>query len=163
MSLYRSCPVQGHVGYGIVDATFRSTETLASVVEPSGIQVRTGDRLPGIPRHNLKAGIDWRVIPRWRVGVGTVFASSQHLRGDEGNNLARIGGYAILNGSTTIRLSESVELWGRVDNILDRDYETGGTRNFNAFAAPEIEEQRFLAPGHPRGAWAGVRVRLENR
>lgn len=156
----RTGPVGWHVGYGFVDATFRSPETLASVVEPNGVQVRPGDRLPGIPRHNLKAGIDWRIVPRWTVGLGTVFASSQHLRGDEGNDHARLGSYAILNGSTKLRLSGNVEIWGRVDNILDRDHETGGVRNFNAFATPEIEEQRFLAPGRPRGAWVGVRIRL---
>ena len=37
-----------------------------------------------------------------------------------------------------------VELWARVDNVFDTDYETGGIRNFNAFADP-IAEERFLA------------------
>ena len=155
----RAGPVRWRAGYGFVDATFRSAETLASVVEPGGIQVRPGDRLPGVPRHNLKAGLDWRIVPRWTVGLGAVFVSSQHLRGDEGNDLARLGSYVLFNGTTSFRLSENVELWGRVDNLLDRDHETGGGRDFNAFASPGIEEQRLLAPGRPRGAWLGVRAR----
>jgi outer membrane receptor protein involved in Fe transport len=157
----QSGPVAWHLGYGFVDATFRSRETLASVVDSNGIQVQPGDQLPAVPRHNLKAGVDWAVTPQWTVGLGAIVTSSQHLRGDEGNDQARLGGYTIFNGTTSVRLSSNIEIWGRVDNLLDRDHETVGARNFNVFATPEIEEQRFVAPGRPRGAWMGLRVRLE--
>jgi iron complex outermembrane recepter protein len=52
-----------------------------------------------------------------------------------------------------------VELWARVDNIFDTDYETGGIRNFNAFV-DSIDEERFLAPGAPRAGWVGVKLRF---
>jgi len=152
-------PVQWRLGYGLVDATFRSTETLSSVVEPTGVTVRPGDRFPGIPRHNLKAGAEWSVTPRWTLGLGVVYTSSQYFRGDEGNDQRRLGSYTVLNGDTSVQISPKLELWGRVDNLLDRDHETVGARNFNAFATPDIEEQRFVAPGRPRGAWIGVRAR----
>jgi outer membrane receptor protein involved in Fe transport len=51
------------------------------------------------------------------------------------------------------------ELWARVDNVFDTDYETGRIRNFNAFADP-IDEERFLAPGAPRAGWVGVKLRF---
>jgi iron complex outermembrane recepter protein len=156
----RAGPVAWRFDYGLIDATFRSRETLASAVDPNGINVRPGDRLPGIPRHNLKAGLDWQVIPQWWIGLGGVFTSSQHLRGDEGNDLAPMGSYTILNGTSSFLVRPNIEVWGRVDNLLDRDHETLGARNFNGFASPQTEEQRFFAPGRPRGAWLGVRVRL---
>jgi iron complex outermembrane receptor protein len=53
-----------------------------------------------------------------------------------------------------------VELWARVDNIFGTDYETGGIRNFNAFADPINNEERFLAPGTPRAGWLGVKLRV---
>jgi hypothetical protein len=49
------------------------------------------------------------------------------------------------------------ELWARVDNVTNTDYETGGAFNFNVFATPVVV-QRFVAPGAPVAAWAGARV-----
>jgi len=46
-------------GYSFIAATYESEETLASVVDPEGIAVEEGDRLPGIPEHNLKLGLEW--------------------------------------------------------------------------------------------------------
>ena len=56
--------------------------------------------------------------------------------------------YATVNLRTRFHPWEHVEVWARIDNLFDSDYETGGTRNFNAFADP-IAEERFLAPGAP--------------
>jgi hypothetical protein len=52
-----------------------------------------------------------------------------------------------------------VELWARIDNVTNTKYETAGALNFNAFADP-IAVERFVAPGAPIGAWAGVNVRF---
>jgi hypothetical protein len=43
--------------------------------------------------------------------------------------------------------------------VTDTDYETSGALNFNAFADP-IAVERFVAPGAPLAAYAGVTVRF---
>ncbi|MCI0436565.1 MAG: TonB-dependent receptor, partial [Gemmatimonadetes bacterium] len=151
--------VHWSVNYGFVDATYESAETLASVVEPDGIQVQQGDRIPGIPEHNLKAAADWAVLPKWSVGGTLIYASDQFLRGDDSNELDTVDDYATVNLRTRFNPWEHVEVWARIDNLFDSDYETGGTRNFNAFADP-IAEERFLAPGAPRAGWVGVKLRF---
>ena len=151
--------VHWSVNYGFVDATYESAETLASVVEPDGIQVQEGDRIPGIPEHNLKAGADWAIFPKWSVGGTLIYASDQFLRGDDSNELDTVDDYAIVNLRTRFDPWEHVELWARIDNLFDSDYETGGIRNFNAFSDP-IAEERFLAPGTPRAGWIGVKLRF---
>ncbi len=151
--------VRWSVDYGFVEATYGSDETLASVVEPDGIQVQEGDRIPGIPEHNLKAGADWAILPKWSVGATLIYASDQFLRGDDGNQLDPVDDYAIVNLRTRFEPWEHLEVWARIDNLFDRDYETGGTRNFDAFADP-IAEARFLAPGAPRAGWVGVKLRF---
>jgi iron complex outermembrane receptor protein len=61
--------------------------------------------------------------------------------------------------SMKVRSTAKAVLWARVDNVFDADYETGGIRNFNAFADP-IDEERFLTPGAPRAGWVGVKLRF---
>jgi outer membrane cobalamin receptor len=80
-------------------------------------------------------------------------------RGDDGNNLPEVDGYAILNLQARYAPSKHFELWGRIDNVTDADYETAGIRNFNAFSDP-IAEERFLAPGAPIAGWFGVKARF---
>ncbi|MGH8657588.1 MAG: hypothetical protein ACREV4_03645 [Gammaproteobacteria bacterium] len=62
-----------------------------------------------------------------------------------------------MNLHTKIAVGKHAELWAQVDNVLDSDYEAGGT--FNGFADP-IAVERFLAPGAPRAGWVGVKLRF---
>ena len=47
--------------------------------QPSGecAFLEAGDRLPGIPRHRFKAGIEYSVTSKWKVGSDLVAASDQ--------------------------------------------------------------------------------------
>jgi iron complex outermembrane receptor protein len=127
------------------------------VVEPDGIQVQEGDRIPGIPEHNLKAGFDWAIFPNWSVGGTLIYASSFCAAMTVTSSIW----WTITRSSTCARASSpgSMSRFGRIDNLFDVDYETGGTRNLNAFADP-IAEERFLAPGAPRAGWVGVKLRF---
>jgi iron complex outermembrane recepter protein len=51
-------PVSWLTGYSFIEARYESAETLAGVVDPDGIEVEEGDRIPGIPRHNFKFGLE---------------------------------------------------------------------------------------------------------
>jgi iron complex outermembrane receptor protein len=145
--------------YTYTDATYETTTTLASVTEAEGVRVRPGDRIPGIPQHSLKLGGEVGVLSKLWLGTDVVATSGSVLRGDESNRRARLDGYAILNLHARYEPIEHVELWARVDNVTDAEYETAGALNFNAFADP-VAVERFVAPGAPIAGFAGVRVRF---
>ena len=148
-----------YLSYAFVDATFQTNTTLASVVEPNGVQVKSGDIIPGIPQHNLKFGAEVAVLENLWLGADVVSVSGSYLRGDEGNQQGKLSGYTVLNLGVRYAPIKYVELWGRVDNATNSNYATAGALNWNAFADP-IGVQRFVAPGAPIGGWAGVKLKF---
>src|SRR5690606_20759072 len=87
--------------YSLVDATFRDAFAVPSPNNPAAVDgeigVVPGDRLPLVPRRLLKGGLQVDLTPRLTLGGELLAASAQHYRGDEGNWLAPIDGYAIVN------------------------------------------------------------------
>jgi outer membrane receptor protein involved in Fe transport len=151
--------LQYSVSYAYVDATYQTDEVLASVTEAAGVPVRSGDRIPGIPQHSVKIGAEVAILRNLWLGGNVISTSGTYLRGDDGNRQPRLDGYTILNLHARYQPIEHLEIWARVDNVADAEYETAGALNFNAFADP-IGVERFVAPGPPRAAWGGVRVRF---
>ena len=159
-----------YVGYGLVDATFQSPlqlpgndEVNPAASEEGAIAVEPGDRLPGIPRHSLKAGIRQAITGAWDAALETVFASSRIFVGDEGNDQARLEGYGVVNLRSSYRLDRGVELFVRVENLLDARYATAGVLaelELYLHEVPDATDPRFIGPGQPRSAFAGVRVRF---
>ncbi len=156
-----------YVGYGLLDATFQSPlllpgdEEVNDAATDEGVAVEPGDRLPGIPRHSLKAGIRQGITDAWDAAVETVVASNRVFVGDEGNDQARLDGYGVVNLRSTYRLDGGVELFVRVENLLDARYATAGVlAELEVFLheVPDAADPRFIGPGQPRSAFAGVRV-----
>jgi outer membrane receptor protein involved in Fe transport len=157
------------VSYGLVNATFQSVLALPGSEEANdaatdgSIAVEPGDRLPGIPRHSVKAGLRQSLTSRWGVGVEVLGASSRVLVGDEGNDQAELGGHAVVQVRSTYGLDRGVELFLQIDNVFDTRYETFGALaeiDIDLTEAPGASDPRFLAPGAPRSVLAGVRVRF---
>jgi iron complex outermembrane recepter protein len=147
------------LNYAYIDATYRSSETLASVTDPNGVRVQTGDHIPGIPAHNLKVGAEVEIVKDLFAGANVIYTSGSYLRGDDGNNQPKLDGYTTLNLAIRYAPIKHLELWGRVDNVTNAHYATAGALNFNAFADP-IAVERFVAPGAPIGGWVGAKVRF---
>jgi len=134
------------------------------------IRVSTGDRLPGLPRHNLKLGLDWKPMDALRLGTHLQAYSSQLVRGNEngGDSNGRIGGYALVNLDADWRFAKGWTLFGRIDNLFDRRYDTAGALAENPFDGSgqfqadtnDWSDERFVAPGAPRAAWLGLRYRF---
>ncbi len=153
--------VAWYMNYSYIDATFESDERLASVVEPNGVFVKAGDELPAIPKHNLKLGVDIAATDRFNVGANMTYASGTFMRGDESNQLPKTDSYAVFNMNARFAATDNVQLWLKVDNVFDSEYENSGIRNFNSFphdGSDEIREERFLSAGAPRSAWIGMKV-----
>jgi len=69
------------------------------------IRVDPGDRLPGIPAHNLNLALSWHALPSLRLGLSAVAHSGSFVRGNENNQHAaggtdqQIGQYYCTTGS----------------------------------------------------------------
>jgi iron complex outermembrane receptor protein len=167
---------QAYLNYNYVDATFQSAFTLSSPSNPAqdangNIQVEPGDHLPGIPRHRIKAGADYSVLPQWTIGGTLTYVSTQFYRGDESNQNAPLAGYGLVSLHTTYRFWKESELFLLVDNLFDRRYATYGIYSDpTGVGAPGIPvgadsnapgvDNRFQNPGAPRAVFGGVRIRF---
>ena len=89
--------------------------------------MQPGDRLPGIPTHLLKLGLQYKATDAWTIGVTGVAATGQYLFGDEANLTKQMPGYFVLNLNTSYQITPNVEIFGLVQNVLDTKYYVYGT------------------------------------
>ncbi|MDH5501762.1 MAG: TonB-dependent receptor, partial [Gammaproteobacteria bacterium] len=121
------------------------------------VNVQSGDRLPLVPDGMLKAGFSFAVTDKLTVGAGMQYSGKMYLRGDEGNDVEQISGYAVFDMRGEYRFNKHVSTFVTIDNLFDRHYET-----FGLFGNPQevlgdaFDDPRFLGPGTPRAAWIGV-------
>lgn len=161
-------PIDWYGSLSYVDARFAAPFRAASPNHPladgSGeIAVDRGDRIPGIPKMNIKAGADWMLNDAFSIGAEVNHFSARYLRGDETNHLDPIPGYAVVNLNLRYRLWRHVELFGRIENLLGDRYETFGIIGEDPTEVlDDLDDATpyFLSPGAPRAAWIGIRVTL---
>jgi outer membrane receptor protein involved in Fe transport len=151
------------MAYTWLDATFRESLAFPSPNNPAAVDgevvVGPGDRLPLIPKQMLKGGLSARIGERLTIGGEVLAGGDFHMRGDEGNDLPRIGDYAVLNLRGAIAISDTLSLFLNIDNVLDSEYETFGLfGEADEVLGDEFEDSRFFSPAAPRAAWLGVRL-----
>ena len=177
-----------HLTYSYVEATYESSFSVSagsnSTADANGnIQVRPGDRIPLIPRHTGRLGVDYEPNQHWHLGANAVIVSGSFLHGNENNanqgaatngagalieGSGRIPGYAVVNCQGSYHLNKNVELFARLVNVLDKEYATAGfltTNSFNADGSFRLNRndwthENAVSPAQPRAVWAGVRVRF---
>ncbi len=149
------------------------------------IQVVPGDRIPLVPRHMLKAFADLQATKHLSVDLGLVAISKSYARGNE-NNLHQpdgtyfLGpgyspGYAVINLGARYQLQRHIELFAQINNLLDRHYYSAAQLGATGFTSAEtfvarplpavngefpVVHATFYAPGAPRLAWGGLRIRF---
>jgi outer membrane receptor protein involved in Fe transport len=153
------------LNYSFVDATFRSNLTLLSADNPGAdangnIQVRVGDRIPGIPLHTAKLALGYDGIQNLHLGLEAELQSSQYLRGDEANLEPPLPGFTEFNAEAEYRVTSWATIYLEGENIFGQRYATFGlfsdpTQN-GAF--PQFTNPRFIVPAQPFGLWGGVRA-----
>ena len=164
------------LNYALTDATFQNefwmpaNDNSSSVEEFYGnndfsrrILVKPGNRMPGVPLHNLNATLSYNVTPKWQIGMTAVAHSFAYVRGNENNkhqqgvtiyetiqdaisgqqitvarqptqNPGTTPGYMIFNLQTSYRLSSEWTLGLRVNNIFDKEYFSAGRLGRNPFS-----------------------------
>ena len=163
------------VNYAYLEATFQTNFRVFAENHPMAVDdeipVETGDRIPGIPAHSLGAGFGIGPVDGMRIAPSLIYRSGVYLRGDEGNLAPRTEAYTVANLDASYRVDDWLELFARVENLFDRRYETFGVFGESGCEVPirelpcpggrgGITNPRFISPGQPRAAMAGVRILL---
>ena len=85
--------------------------------------------------------------------------------GDEFNGSGKIGGYALVNLTTSLTLGGGWELFAKVTNVFDREVATAGALGENSFTGngnqlQDAVTEQFVGPNAPRAGWIGLRLRF---
>lgn len=165
------------INYSMTDATFQSEFDMISDNNSSAvttdisnalaafngeafqsITVKPGDRMPGIPLHNLNANMSYEITDKWRAGFSAVLHSESFLRGNENNehqpgltqtrinsignfvarqtssNPGKVDGYAVFNFQTSYQFNKEWSASLLINNIFDKEYFTAGRLGRNPFS-----------------------------
>lgn len=157
--------VQWHVAYSYLRARFLTGFDEISANHPDAgddgvIAVKHGDSIPGLPKHTVKAGADWLVMPSVSLGVDARFVTGQYLRGDESNALGKTAAYALFDLDASWQVTPHIAVSARVDNLFNRHYTTFGVLGDPSSVFPAMSDPRFLGPGAPRAGWLSVTLQL---
>src|SRR6185312_4367867 len=151
--------------YSLIDATFQSSLTLPSPSNPfadadGNIHVSPGNRVPGIPEHQIKIGADYHLTPQWTIGAVGAYFSDQFLRGDEANQNSSLRGYAVVGLHSSYSITKNFEVFANINNLFNAHYYSFGSfGDPTGVGAPGIPadadtndprvDNRFLMPAPP--------------
>lgn len=150
--------------YTWMKATFETPFISFSPNNPMGAnrQVEKGDNIPGLPDHILKLAADWQVMNQVSIGADVQYRGSQYFRGDEANDNEQLDAYSIVNVRAAYQPTQQVEVYARVANVFDKEYETfgvyGEADEVLESVYDDFEEDSFVGPGAPRTFKAGLKV-----
>lgn len=187
--------------YTFLSATYESSEVIGSgsnstnsnaldggagVLDGGNITIEPGDYIPQVPQHMLKLFADYQLMRNLSVDADFSLISSSYVRGNE-NNLhqpdgvyflgpGKSPGYGVVNLGARYKLSSHYELFGQIDNLLNRHYYTAGQlattpydSNGNFTPRPfgpidfdgntefPVRSSTFLAPGAPITVFGGMK------
>lgn len=149
--------------YAYIRAAFEDDFSYSREVDEDDVifNVSKGDRLPNLPEHNINIGFDYAFNEKVSLGTTASYRSSQYFRGDEANVDKKIEGYTVFNLHGRYKITKNFELFGRVDNVFDHEYESFGLYGEPGEAGLEdLENPRFVGPGAPRAGWIGFKLTL---
>ncbi len=162
---YKKGPFDLHVSYAYVDATYRSSLVLQSnspAADANGlIYVTPGDQIPMIPRHRVKLGGDWDISSKARVGVDVLFVGPQRYAGDNSNQEPMLPAYFTVSLNGSYKLTDQVEIYGKIDNLLDRHYYIYGGYFDTPGPFGNFTNAEAVTPAQPFSVYGGVRVTFD--
>lgn len=164
---YKTARWTAYIDYTYTDATFQSSFIESAGSNPDGdangnLTVSPSNRIPGIPAHQGKVGLNVHLTDAWVVGGVLIAQSSQYLFGDPSNLTAPLPGFVTLNLSTSYQLTPHVQLFAYAENVTDAKYYTYGTfsptTSVYLAQAPNATNPRAYSPAAPIGGFGGIRV-----
>ena len=164
-------------GYSFISAKYDSDLTLINEVnstagEDGEFQVRKGNYLAGIPKHQFKLRAQYEVLPKWTVGTNVVYYSDQFVHGNDNNSHVsgaltpgKLSGYTVVNLDTQVDIGQGWKVFAKAINIFDKDYYSAGRLAETHFSSGGVwngldageRSLTSVVPGAPRAGWIGVR------
>jgi outer membrane receptor protein involved in Fe transport len=158
--------------YSYLKATYESSAELLGAERE--MDITPGTRMAGIPLHKLKMHLDWSATEKWKLGTSMIASSSLVTQGNEdgllddggGAGNAKVKGYALFNLKTSYAVQKGFEVFGKIDNVFNRRYETYAMLAPNSLTttgATPVDQQtlsKFVAPGAIRTYMAGLRLKF---
>lgn len=167
---YKSSQWLIYANYSFIDATYQFTGDLSSPNNPfadanGNIHVMPGDRIPGIPQHQLKVGAEYLVTPKWKLGADVVAVGSQYFVGDDANQNQKLPAYWVANLHGSYEVNKDVTVFAVVNNLFNNKYALFGTffdpsDVANAKMPIALTDPRTEVPGQPFAIYGGIKVRL---
>src|SRR5262245_59267933 len=171
---YRHDRWNAYANYTFIDATYRDALTISSPQNPfadanGNIHVLPGDHIPGIPAHRFKAGAEYNVTDRWKIGADLYVVGSQYFIHDDSNQFDKVPPYWVVNLHSSYQVTKNVEVFGLIQNLFNTHYYSGGTFfqtvGFTNVGARDnmcanLSEPRTFLPGMPLAAYAGIKARF---
>jgi len=158
--------------YSLTDATFESRARIANADNSSVnhnpdlddwniMTIKPGNRMPGVPLHNINLNLGYQATDKWRIGLTMVAHSWSYSRGNE-NNQHRGGvtqtweyhpsgalapstitrryngdgktpGYAVFNLNTSYDFGNGWVANLTVNNLLNKEYFSASRLDLNPF------------------------------
>ncbi len=189
-------PLRLSAHYSYLDATYRSPETVGGAANstndlgpgaPGNIAIRPGDRIPLLPRHTVKAALDWSPRAWLTLSFDTMAATGVIARGNENGahrpdglfylGPGRTRGWFVANAGLELQPASRWTLWARLRNVFDRRFATAaqlqptgfdgdGAFQGTPFQVPgpdgalPVQGSTFFGPGAPRSVQLGARLRF---
>jgi len=138
-----------YIGYmNVEEAETKGVELSASIRPCDGLVVRgnytytdtedkdTGKQLLRRPKDKIGVDVNYQFRENGNVNLGIVYVGKRLEYGDK-----MMGGYAVVNLAASYDINENLQLFGRVENLLDRDYEETdgyGTPGFSVFGGLKL-------------------------
>ncbi len=147
------------LNYTYTEAQFRSRFNISSTRV-----VDVGDSVPLVPKNRLSVTGTVYPVTGFSLSLSGLYASTQFLQGDEGNNQHRLAGYFVLNGRMAYEHAVPggvLKGFLAVNNILDNNYFTSGIYAANRITGGGATQQ-FVVPAQGIGFFAGVSYRFES-
>ena len=164
---YRAARWSAYVAYTYTNASFQSGFVEAAGSNPAGdangnITINPGNRLPGVPAHQGKLGLTYRITDQWAISAVAIAQSGTYLFGDEANLTAQSPAFVTLNLGTSYQLTPHIQLFASVENATDEKYYTFGTFSPTSSVflsqAPNATNPRAYSPAAPVGGFGGLRI-----
>jgi outer membrane receptor protein involved in Fe transport len=165
---FKSEKLAAYASYAFVDATFQNALLLASnspFADANGnIQVLPGDRIPMIPRNRFKVGAEYSLTAALKIGADVIAVGPQYFVGDDSNQAEQLPAYAVVNADASYQINKNIQIYARIENVLDNRYYTYGTF-FDTTAIPNFAnggasftDPRSVSPAQPRSFYAGMKA-----
>ena len=81
-----------------------------------------GEILARRPKQQLNGGVTWYATEAFDIGVQVQYVGERHDAKDKQG--AQTGKYTLLNAVANYRIDENLALYGKIDNLTDRYYQT---------------------------------------